>query len=274
MNEPNDRPTPVPTPGWLPPLPDAREEPLDPRLPPFRIHHILVWTACSAVFLSMQQGWFAKIATLSEYVDLRSPMILFQSAFGAIVLGGYWMICLMGVAWRRQAIAFPSQPGHWLAVFNGILYVSSLLPMSIGFLLMDESWNHPTWWLFTSTAIPLVVILCLIYMLVRAAALFGSSWKTTLIVLAIGLSLDFLAMLVMSMYWLFPLSSTIDSTEEVISTLSRLFGYGAHVCVGLAAWRDWRRDIARHWAHWIAVTIWLVSGVSDVVFEVVRVVLG
>ena len=85
------------------------DTPTDP--PPLRIHHILVATAVTAVFLSFARSLQQpEIGGLFAFISSgMGVMYAVSSSLALTALG-------LGLYWRRRGIAFFHQPGHWLLI--------------------------------------------------------------------------------------------------------------------------------------------------------------
>jgi hypothetical protein len=86
-----------------------------PQLPPLRIHHILVATAVTAVFLSFAQALQRnEIGGLSEFIASGTGVLYAVTTSLALTAVGF------GLYWRRRGIPFFHQPGPWLMVTQAL----------------------------------------------------------------------------------------------------------------------------------------------------------
>src|SRR5436190_21435860 len=76
-----------------------------PDLPPLRIHHLLVWTAVTAQWLSGRRGVGIAGVTIWQVI-YTLPSIL--GAAMAVTC------CAFGIWWRHRRLAFPEAPGNWM----------------------------------------------------------------------------------------------------------------------------------------------------------------
>jgi hypothetical protein len=80
-------------------------------LPPLRIHHILVATAVTAVYLSFAQALKQNdIGGFSSFVASGTGLMYAISTPLAVTAVGF------GLYWKLRGIRFFHQPGHWLLV--------------------------------------------------------------------------------------------------------------------------------------------------------------
>ena len=80
-------------------------------LPPLRIHHILVATAVTAVFMSIAQT-LRRDDIGGVYSFIASGLGVIYAVCGSVALTAVGF----GLIWRQKGIAFFHQPGHWLLV--------------------------------------------------------------------------------------------------------------------------------------------------------------
>jgi hypothetical protein len=260
LNESNERLSPTPSPvamrGWLPPLADDHDERPDARLPPLRIHHILVWTACSAFGMTAVHAMATRFGTS----HLRSPanalpliQVVFELTFG-IGFGAHLLVCFAGMCWRRKGIAFPSQPGHWVAYASAVWQLAILAFGMVVVLANDESSI-----LSDGRGSAIIVMLFLAIggtgaMLMRAAKAFLRPWAAALAISGFSI-VALMSAVILS--WIAGLISTASAFLLGICFVSMAvacFGIVAALVVFLVAvWVDVRQRIPRHWAHWLAV---------------------
>lgn len=103
--------------------------------PRLGIIHIMLWTACVAVMLTIQGGIYQVIQTPEASV-LR---MLLRGAWAA-VLGAGLATLFVFFARRRRGIPFPVHPGHWLLLILGTTYGLHQLAWVPTFFVND--WVH------------------------------------------------------------------------------------------------------------------------------------
>jgi hypothetical protein len=97
--------------------------PPEPRPRRLGIAHLMLWTAGSAVTLAFLRGTFDE--QRSESIQtLQKALALVQAPFYGAALA-----CLPLVFWRPRPAEqrFPTQPGHWLLLVQGVSLLTAML---------------------------------------------------------------------------------------------------------------------------------------------------
>lgn len=120
-------------------------EPAPAPLLPARVslQFLFVWTTVVAIAIALA------MAAVRFSEGVASPLMLTVVVANSLMYGGCvaaWLYAFK--RWRGQAIHFPTQPGHFLALLCGvqyvytqasILFVTALLPMQLD--LFDDYWS-------------------------------------------------------------------------------------------------------------------------------------
>ena len=98
-----------------PMAPDSSSTP-EREQPRVGIRHLLVWTACVAVYFCLTRPAHDAF----QGPDAPFPLFWLLHGVGAgTALGGL----LLWAARRRQGLPFPSQPGEWILILHGLVTV-------------------------------------------------------------------------------------------------------------------------------------------------------
>jgi hypothetical protein len=116
------------------------EQPTSARqpLPPLRVHHILVATAATSVFM-----WFAQVLERRDIIGLSD---FIGSSMGVTYcIATALALTTLGFAlyWRRAGSAFFHQPGHWLLVEQALGVW--IFPVALLGLVGPSSTPNPTY---------------------------------------------------------------------------------------------------------------------------------
>ena len=124
-------------------------EAAEAELPRLRIHHFFILTTVFAVVISAHLGiWnllraYQPSQTFPELTTGISLLFLVQAFSQSACIA----IALLGLTWRRQGIPFPSQPGHWMALYLTIVAAYEIaLTLSFIFQLAQAfGWESTHW---------------------------------------------------------------------------------------------------------------------------------
>jgi hypothetical protein len=199
-----------------PPESPSIVEPSPPR-PRLRIAHLLVWTACTALYLGVLRGTILpvtkepNVADLANSVPVAVLMVLASVGSGASLAGlALWIAC------RRGGMSFPEFPGEYLIAMRG---VSTGIQMAA--LAWSTTGSHPL------PPIPSLMILYSVEFLGPYCAIMQGVTGPWLKHLVLRLFIWFLCM---------PLGPTIC----LVALLSSL-------------WHDFRCGRRYPWTHWLGV---------------------
>lgn len=247
---------------------DSQESP-NAELPPLRIHHLLAWTAVFSCVMAVSLS----IRRLSRFLAAETTVQEFSNwgvLFGTVqllALATSLTVLLFGGMWRRERLPFPSQPGHWIAI-----YVTSKGCYQIVLYLLTTAIS-PThfsvhMFLEIGAGIPFhvaLLIICVAAYRREPIRYWRWGWVATAVhsLLTIAMytfhALVFLHRLLYSLFWV---SSPINWNSPI--NLSVSFGYFYQLIVYyvvfvfllLAATFDMRHLRRRHWSHWaVLVTL-------------------
>jgi hypothetical protein len=196
--------------------------------PPFRIWHIFLATAVTALILTAQ-----RVLEASKEVGATSGLAIAWTILELVTTGLAVAFVGIGVFCRRAGWSFLQQPGHWLLL---------LTPLT---LLNTSLWhfyylNGNSWWILT-LLLPIPGTATLILPLVAAWKWFGSVWWR----------IFFLAEAVCSVVpFITPFSSNARLIYGLICSVSLL------ALIASATSRDLQRSSRRgDWLHWSGVAL-------------------
>jgi hypothetical protein len=212
------------------PTPEEALAPADqhPQAPPLRIHHLLVWSAVTAVLLSACLTFDRTVRNgppIENAVVIGALVIITVSVSGA-VSGLCW-----GLGWRWRGIEFPSEPGEWLIVLvaSFAFGYGAILLLSLGVFVIDHE-LFPVVWLGLRLGLFLGMMgTCAYEAWFRSDAL---PWRILFMVLAI--------------------------TPIVVLTLGLTAPASvAAIVLVTAIWNDLRQGRQHRWTHWLGAGIFL-----------------
>jgi len=224
-------------------------------LPPLRIHHLMLWTAVTAVMMAITKSYDSP----SAVVD--SATIVGWVAASAVAL----VVTIFGCVWRRRGLPFFNQPGHGIAVLIvlGVLRWSistamdSFIPILVDARLL-------LFYVLPSLLCSLLAIPFIIWIWRRLAD--TKIWKWYFFLWLLGALLEPGGILVLG----FELTSIGTTIWLGITLLKISFWIRAPemlvLLVALAV--DRRRQTPRHWTHWAAVLAYIGVGLSELVQHV------
>jgi hypothetical protein len=234
-----------------------------PSVPPLRIAHVFLWTACTAAYLGIQRAWQTLAEKLVPAAGLI-PEARGVSAFVFVVLpviaGPAIATILLWPAWRARGFRFPWHPGEWLLLISGcacVLRITVVPIVSVVILTHVESLAGA----FRANAIISRsddVILLMMYSFACWRGRMGFAWRSVLLVEAIFLTLV-VAFDLMGSLPLISLSGTMP------------WRLGVDACVVAALTVGIVSDIvakrARPWTHWLGIaTLVATRAVSGGIF--------
>ena len=247
-------------------------------LPRLRIHHFFVFTTVFAVVMSVWLGIWRLIRTaypdaaIPEFGTGMSLLFSVQTLSPSTCIG----IALLGLAWRKWGISFPSQPGHWMAIYLAITWV-----YEIALFLASLFLHSPTLNLGVMAWVTMPMSLafhCFALALWVAAYLHEPDriWKLGWV----AMSLKSLFIVCWTLFLmgkegverlldLFQFNSQFDwdfffllgPWERIIAKgfLAMLSTYPLILFLPAAAILDLRQHRQRHWSHWLVVISTFVS---------------
>ena len=257
------------------------QNPPQHELPRLRIHHFFVLTTVFAVVMSVHLGILHLIRAL--YPDAEIPELTTGKSLIYFVYTFPQSACititLLGLAWRRRGGSFPSQPGHWMALYLTIvgayeivLTVLSVFPVAQAFGWDSTIWlTRPMGLIFQCFALTLWVAAYLhepdrIWKLGWAAMALKSLFVVCRTLLLWGRQcVEWLleTYWYRHYHWQFPFFNW-GPYANIISLL--LPNYLLLAFLLAATVSDLRQHRQRHWSHWLVVVSTFVSTVIMTVY--------
>jgi hypothetical protein len=227
----------------------------------------MTWLAVFAALLLVQKWQFrawntSKVLGQLEYVETDWQVVhrYVSSAAASISM----TVVLFGVAWRRRGIVVPSQPGHWLAIFNAVVYLSFLCTQALSLKIeaaADKAEQND------------LAMLGLLFMLVWAGGLASVSlclavlrkndkqWRAVYLLIALLMGLIILPVLEIFL----PMSGRNGLLFGAIEPIT-FRQYAPLVVSGSllvfiiqCAATDLLHERRRDWPHWLSVAAYLVA---------------
>ncbi len=242
----------------VPPPPDAspgspfRPEPEPPRL---GILHLLVWTACVAVYFSLTHAVYSRQMVQAAQLDLDSMgfgvgLWVMEGIVSGTALGGLLLLASR----RYQRLRFPRQPGETLWALLGIAAVMELLSSWLWYLAAGEPGSnvHAGLWVSLDGGFRFltIVVLSVLYLFAAARTKTGR-WRLYLITVAaanvVVFFLPCMGVILFSVRW-----ALVFSLGPQLIPLVVLLG---------VALKDFLTGDRYGWTHWSGVGIALCNGV-------------
>ena len=207
-------------------------------LQPFRlsIRHVMVWTACCAVHISIRDIWhFRNDVAFADVVSTINALWAGTSVFGGIVI----LEC-----WFRKSPCFDS-PGAWLMAANGLVTATNWIERMVEPTATGLS--SPTATQRVSTFAAAVAILVATGMMLFAFLKFQRhrGWNTVFI-----LSVPRYALVLSYL----PTNAILPRTMMAWWFLILIV-----ISLALVAGSEFFRSTRRNWIHWLGVGITLAS---------------
>ena len=254
-----------------------RDETAEAEFPRLRIHHFFVFTTVFAVVMSVWLGFWR----LMYYVRPESEKPEFGASLSFIFsveslsLSACFAIVLLGLAWRKRGISFPSQPGHWMAIYLAISWVYEIVAWGISFFPLQLLGLDSMIWVTMPVHL---AFYCFAFALWVAVYLHETSriWKLGWAAMAFkSLLLALWALFNLGakcLEWLlevFQFNTHFDSDFFfLLGPYDRIFAkiflitlstYPLILFLPVAAIIDLRQHHQRHWSHWLVVVSTFVS---------------
>jgi len=212
--------------------------------PRLRILHLMLWTLCSAVYLTLIRAIYALQGDMpNRYVAIQHASSVVRGIITGAVLTGAIVLVSTRV---RTGPPMLRQPGHWLLFISAILNLIQL-PLLILVLLLQDFASSGT---FHYLIYGVVFLFPPIAYSVAARHSRARRWKILFVALA-AVSLT---------YFLYFLS--------VALSIDGRFGYGVSIFASIPTWgslllaaavlvvslADWMAGRRYDWLHWTGVT--------------------
>lgn len=232
-----------------PPAPDPYQGG-EPRL---GIIHLLVWTACVAFLLGINQSFPSSFSP----GDRANRISL---AFGIQSLGaGAGLAGLLLWGWRRyRGRAFPRYPGEYFLVAIG-LTVALSVPFTIWFCFLAASvgtrgglssaMRMVTGWIWAQT-----ILFGIVY-LAAAIRMKATRWRLVFL-LCLGIAIARRSDILLRLFPIFPTWLALSFAGDVF--------------LGVALWLDWRQKLRYPWPHWLGIAIIFWDTVAQLTWLLLR----
>lgn len=240
-------------PSEHPPTDPPAKPPLGP-LPRLRVHHILLWTAVTAGWLTIGRLYFD---TFRESAGVRLSMVHSSLLGAAIVYGAATTVVGLGIYWRAKGLSFFTQPGHWLACWITLSILWTIAANLLAYMQRQAVVETGGWlpWLLFHPWIGLVVVgTGLVSLAIWAAD--TRAWRMLFVGWAIFNCLPRLIGAVGWGRWL----ASVQIPWWLVT--NRFVPLALLAIAGMNDYRN-RRTVHRHWSHWAGVLI----GVALMSFE-------
>jgi hypothetical protein len=205
---------------------------------PLGIRHLLLWTACSAVLLSVSLA-------LNRIVEQRQGVSLevetFIGCVGAITDGPAVAGFLIWLACLRRGVRFPIQPGEWLLVLGGTSALMILLTMAVWCRLPLEQANQ-------ILSIP-AGLMAGGYLIAAIWPPMPKWWRFALLAMAGLWGVEFVQNLILSEFFDNPLAPLFDLIGPLYFVALIVSIAIVIACVSI----DRARHLQRGWMHWTGV---------------------
>lgn len=213
------------------PTPDPYQG-AEPRL---GIIHLLVWTACVAFLLGINQSFPSSLPQAGSAARLAMGMG-FQSLGNGAALAG---LLLWG--WRRYGgRAFPRFPGEYFLVILGVISALSIPSTVIEWFLAASTDSAGEWaWIAALMGWGCAYGLVAAIAYLVAAVHMKARRRRAVFLLCLGIGI---------LRW-----SAILLTHGTVAW--HALGFIADAIVGTALWLDWRDRLRYPWPHWLGIAV-------------------
>lgn len=224
-------------------------------LPRLSTFYLLAWTAAAAVaFVPMRYQQEALRSSPSVEVNLTAMDLI--SVVSGISSGGYLFLLAMLLIWRRQGYFIQIEPGHYLSTQGAVAWCLSAINWLQMSMMQQPS---PIKAMAAAGAMfgpALGMSFYFFYLFYRSDD--TRNWRVAYIALAMSP----FVMIVAAMILGFSMagSGRGRSPTDFLSlfALSQLTGSAVTgLAIVSAMIDDWRQRRARHWTHWLAVSLML-----------------
>lgn len=248
-----------------------------PELPRLRIHHLLALTTAFSLVMAMHLG----LMRLFQIYNPNAEMQELDNGISVLLIT-QWLplsicitIALFGLAWRKRGIAFPSQPGHWIALYLAFDFVLTLL---LSFSMLIQQTNYDFALLSWVALIANVLFHCFLVIFWGVAFLceFDQIWRWGWAAMAIrslfSILMTGLHVILKCVEWL--IETFWYRHYSLEQWLTPPFGPSTgmwmmiitnYACIAFfiaAIISDTRHKRRRHWSHWLVLVSELLAVVS------------
>jgi len=232
-----------------------------PPQPRMGIIHIMLWTAGTAVILTLYRN--AAVLSDSEFEQgvFRQVTTLIWSMIAGIGLCGVFVWVMR----RRAGLAFPVHPGHWVLVVGGALSLAYALIWLVWAAVIDD---NNRWFTLLRCAYALASLLAMGMFWFSAWRTLGPSyWVVFLGVVASRNGLVALELVLYSCFdrW-FPLTIVADGWHLfiIIIEIVIIIEITQVVVMVTCLFKDRRVRVRRDWMHWAGMVVVLSSALLTI----------
>jgi hypothetical protein len=220
--------------------------------PPIRlsIGHLMLWTLGSAVILGCFRAFDSGREYLPERVALVQPFyhLGYSLTLGAQV-GSVLLFVLMRFSGKR---GFPSQPGHWLLLIEGISAILMLGGYGV-FLLIDNR-EFPGLYVYFSLQIPNLAVCTALYVLAFVKTAKQSPWRYAIAIAALIHAIQLVLCVITILSEFVERSSSRWPGLGIWELPRSLTAVVLGLAILVASLLDWRNHVQRDVLHWTGLT--------------------
>ncbi len=254
-----------------------------PELPRLQIIHLLALTAIFSLVMAV--GMSLMRLSFAAYQGTGTPEIS-GVVSGFLILNGLSSsvciaIVVLGLVWRKQGIAFPSQHGHWVALYLTLAYVfdtaRNLLPLV---MVPDHAELMVTFWQAMSFVFhSLAAVLWIAAYRRELARIWKWGWAAMALRSILAASLHLFYVGTKYIEWLlevFWYNSQFDwqpfqflrlNADMLLPLITLLPNYALLAFVSAATVSDFRHNRQRHWSHWLVIILLCVSSAAHLAYH-------
>ncbi len=223
------------------------------QVPRLRISHLLLWTFCSAAYLTMQRYWMSNVELSEQYDSARAITGLIEGIVNGSTLTGTIILFL---ACLKDGPPLFKSPGHWLIVAHAVNSFFLWFPSWIIGMLGEVSSDviQSIFCCILSVTVAIYLLATRQYTHFRWRLFFAAIATLTLVKLIAN------AMLLTNL-----------SDFEVFEWMHLAYSLGDIVlCLLLlvVATIDKRSHVHRDWLHWLGVVAFAVTQCSYLIWTV------
>lgn len=229
-------------------------------LPRFRIYHVAIWMAATAVVsLPIIFEWQTLARAGGSVVSAisHSPVAMGTYAMQGMAAGTCLFVSITVANWKRKGLVDRLQPGHWLAIQGIALWAFSIVGLAI--LLLDNPNFASRLATYAQITVVCAFSLCFFGLAVRGRD--PARWRWTYVVFAVA---------PLAGWWIGALvaeRSNADAFAARISQGLRVLGQSLALVIAMGC--DLGKRYARHWSHWLGAGAYLLALLGTAAIEVV-----
>ncbi len=237
------------------------------QLPRLQIIHLLALTAIFSLVMAMSMGLARFLGHADEIRELSggmSTLVIMDGLSTSVCV----TVGIFGLVWRKRGIAFPSQPGHWVALYLTLNFASTYLGIVRTLVRRDVLGFEWVSWLGMPMSLVFRCLALALWVFAyrnESAQIWKWGWAAMALrsIFSVARSLLYLGAALIN--WFLEVFWYRHVNWQPDYLLNSLFGPSSglwmllltnYACVAFliaATTSDFRHDRRRHWSHWLVL---------------------